>query len=134
MSARLQIACVAVAAPIRRLFDYLVPPDQPLPCPGVRVRVPFGSSRSTIGVVVAVASASRVPKQRLKSIVQALDAKPLLPEPLLSLLSWAASYYHHPIGEVIAAALPVQFRRRDVAVSAVEKVWTLTPATYSAST
>ena len=128
MSARLRIARVAVAAPIRKLFDYAVPPDQPLPCPGVRVRVPFGPSRSTIGVVVALAGATEVPNRRLKSVIHALDSEPLLPASLLSLLGWAAGYYHHPIGEVIATALPVHLRRRGVVAGGRKRIWTLTPA------
>jgi len=131
MSASMRIVRVAVAAPIRRLFDYLVPTDQPLPAPGARVRVPFGARRTTIGVVVTVAEATGVPKQRLKSIVQTLDAKPLLPESVLSLLCWAADYYHHPIGEVMTTALPAQLRRRDN-LSARVKFWVLTAAGMAA--
>ena len=32
-----------------------------------------------------------------------LDAEPLLDAELLALCRWAADYYHHPIGEVLAA-------------------------------
>lgn len=127
MSASLRVARVAVAAPIRRLFDYLVPPDQLSPCPGARVRVPFGRHRSVIGVVVAIAAASEFPAEKLKPLFRALDSQPLFSESLLSLLSWAAGYYHHPIGEVIAAALPVQLRQRDNPPGGTE-VWTCTQA------
>jgi primosomal protein N' (replication factor Y) (superfamily II helicase) len=131
MTAALRIARVAVPAPIRRLFDYFVPPHQPLPRPGARVRVPFGARRTTIGVVVALADSSDVPRARLKAIVQALDAEPLLSESSLSLLHWASQYYHHPIGEVIATALPGQLRRRENVVGGV-KCWTSTAAGMAA--
>ena len=35
-----------------------------------------------------------------------LDAAPLLGAADLELLQWAADYYHHPVGEVFATALP----------------------------
>lgn len=128
MNARPRIARVAVAAPVRQLFDYLLSSDQPPPQPGARVRVPFGARRATIGVVVAVGPASDLAEKRLKAIHQVLDSEPLVPERLLKLLSWAAGYYHHPIGEVIATALPGQLRTRArPAAAAKAKVWMLTP-------
>lgn len=123
----MRIARVALAAPVRQLFDYLVPREQPLPSAGARVRVPFGPKRSVIGIVVATARSSAVPKERLKPIFQVLDSEPLLPESSLSLLAWAASYYHHPIGEVMASALPVTLRRRNTP-GGEAKVWTITAA------
>lgn len=125
MSASLRIARVAVAAPLRRLFDYIVPHDEQTPCPGARVRVPFGRGRSVIGVVVAMAKRSEHPADRLKSILRTLDSQPLVPESTLSLLSWAAAYYHHPIGEVIATALPAHLRRQDTPTQGI-KVWAAT--------
>jgi primosomal protein N' (replication factor Y) len=126
MSATLRIARVAVAAPIRRLFDYFIPADLPLPERGARVRVPFGKRRVVIGVVVAVVETTDIPKQRLKPVAQVFDAEPMLSEAILSLLTWAADYYHHPIGEVVAAALPVQLRRRE-SIGRGVAFWTLTP-------
>lgn len=123
----LPIARVAIAAPVRRLFDYVVPSCVSIPIPGSRVRVPFGERRSTIGVVVAVSDTTDIPKQRLKAISQALDSEPLLPDAILSLLGWAAEYYHHPIGEVVAAALPPDIRDRGATRPAVA-FWTLTPS------
>ena len=126
MSSRLRIARVAVAAPLRRLFDYVVPASMSLPTPGSRVRVPFGERRSTTGVVLEVAESSEIPKQRLKPISQVLDAEPILTKSILSLLCWAANYYHHPIGEVVAAALPSQIRKSGIRGAGVT-FWTLAP-------
>ena len=36
------------------------------------------------------------------------------------LLRWAADYYHHPLGEVIAAALPVALREGQAADDSAE--------------
>jgi primosomal protein N' (replication factor Y) (superfamily II helicase) len=75
-------------------------------------------------MVVDLAAVSDVPRERLKAIVQVLDSEPLLSESSLSLLRWAAAYYHHPIGEVVATALPGRLRRRGDAGGI--KFWTLT--------
>src|SRR5258706_12165189 len=102
---------VAVDCPLRTLLDYLPPPGesaQGLPL-GARVRVPFGT-RSAIGVIVAQAQGSALPGRRLKAVTALLDREPLLAADLLELLQWTASYYHHPPGEVYAAALPAALR------------------------
>jgi primosomal protein N' (replication factor Y) len=106
------------------LFDYLPPEDpsgQATPGPGVRVRVPFGR-RSLVGVVVAVAGESQLPRERLKPIHEVLDSEPVLDAGLLGLLNWAAEYYHHPLGEVVATALPKALRLGAPAV-ALEERW-----------
>src|SRR5690606_6985251 len=110
MKPETRIARVAIRAPVRKLFDYLIPAGLAAPAPGTRVRVPFGPRRLAIGVVVAVVPSSELSATRLKPLRELLDPEPLLPPSLLALLDWAAGYYHHPIGEVIAAALPVRLR------------------------
>ncbi len=102
---------VAVDCPLRTLLDYLPPPGESAPdLPlGARVQVPFGP-RSAIGVIVAQAQGSALPGRRLKAISALLDREPLLNAGLLELLQWTAGYYHHPPGEVIAAAIPAALR------------------------
>ncbi len=100
---------VAVDAPLRRLFDYAAPDGHP-PCVGSRVRVPFGRRRS-IGMVMGTAPGSEVPAERLKPIVETLDPAPLFDPGHVAFLNWSARYYHHPVGEVVAAALPGPLRR-----------------------
>jgi primosomal protein N' (replication factor Y) len=58
----------------------------------------------------------------LKPILEVLDAEPVLDPAMLALLKWAAEYYHHPIGEVLAAALPKALRLGAPA-SATRKRW-----------
>jgi primosomal protein N' (replication factor Y) len=120
---------VALDTPLRRLFDYL-PPGSPAggaaAAPGVRVRVPFGRQR-LIGIVVAAAESSELPGDRLKPILEVLDGAPVLDASALELLLWAAQYYHHPIGEVLAAALPKALRLGAPA-TAVEERWLATDA------
>ncbi len=103
---------VAIDVPLRRQFDYLLPPDV-LPdsvVPGVRVRVPFGRSER-IGVVMQTGPVSATSHSAPKRAVAVLDDGPLWSAALLSVIEWAANYYHHPVGEVIAAALPAPMRR-----------------------
>ncbi len=120
---------VALATPLRRLFDYLPPtdPDPRAPArPGVRVRVPFGRQR-LVGVVMATAGTSEVPAERLKPVLEVLDPVPVLDPAALTLLNWAADYYHHPVGEVVLGALPKSLRLGAPAEAVTER-WVLTEA------
>jgi primosomal protein N' (replication factor Y) len=125
MSVAPRIARVAIPSPLPRHFDYLLPVGEPLPPPGTRVRVPFGR-QETVGVVLDVVAESRLPRDKLKAIRRVLDTEPLLPAALMELLGWASSYYHHPIGEVVASALPVLLRRGLPATVAGEQRYALT--------
>jgi len=123
-----KILRVALDTPLRQLFDYLPPgpAGTALPALGARVRVPFGRRR-LVGVIVGTAEGSELPAARLKGVLEVLDERPLLDSGLLALLAWAADYYHHPIGEVIASALPRALRLGARAV-AVEERWVVTEA------
>ena len=115
---------VALDTPLRRLFDYL-PPAAPVTA-GQRVRVPFGRQR-LVGLVMEETATSDLPPDRLKPVLEVLDSEPVLDRSAIELLKWAAEYYHHPIGEVIATAMPKALRE-GAATVAVEQVWSITPA------
>jgi primosomal protein N' (replication factor Y) (superfamily II helicase) len=120
---------VALDTPVRQLFDYLAPVATAGPAPpaiGARVRVPFGRRR-LVGVVVATSERSALPPARLKPILAVLDPAPLLDPPLRALLEWAAQYYHHPLGQVLASALPKPLRLGAPAVPSEER-WLATEA------
>jgi primosomal protein N' (replication factor Y) len=120
-----QIFRVAFDTPLRRLFDYLPPATAtPAPSIGVRVRVSFGRQRR-IGLIMAEADASEVPAARLKPILEVLDSAPVIDAGLQELLRWGADYYHHPLGEVLASALPRALRLGTPATSREER-WLLT--------
>jgi primosomal protein N' (replication factor Y) len=118
---------VAVDAPLRGPLDYLPPPGcaAMAVAPGARVRVPIGR-RYAVGVVVGHAHDSAVPCAQLRPILEVLDGEPLLQPALLALLLWTADYYHHPVGEVLAAALP-RGLRGGAAASALVQRWRITP-------
>lgn len=103
---------VAVPAPLFCAFDYLVPESLTNHTiqPGCRVCVPFGR-RKAIGIIVGRSKNSEIAKNRLKPIDALLDSEPVLSREVLSLLQWAATYYLHPIGEVMQSALPVLLRQ-----------------------
>ena len=109
---------IAVPTPLRTLFDYLPPADisKEQLQPGIRVRVPFGK-KSQIGILVKIESSSQIEPKRLRPVLEILDDQPLLRQPDLTLLEWAARYYHHPVGEVFSAAIPVPLRQGKAAKS-----------------
>src|SRR5579871_2955864 len=119
---------VALDTPLKRLFDYLEPPSGLFTAdvrPGMRVRVPFGRQK-LVGIVMEVATSSDVPAEKLKPILEVLDAQPVLDASALALLQWAGDYYHHPLGEVLATALPKAMRMGATA-EAREEQWSVTP-------
>ncbi|MGH8150423.1 MAG: primosomal protein N' [Steroidobacteraceae bacterium] len=121
---------VALDIPVRQLFDYLPPASRPTleaasPVPGARVRVPFGRRR-LVGVVMETAGESAVASDRLKPALEALERAPVLDGPVLALVRWAADYYHHPLGQAVACALPKALRQGAPAVL-TEQRWTIAP-------
>ena len=103
---------VALAVPVHAVFDYLPVPGLDLSRmqPGMRVLVPFGHSRR-VGVLLEVVRGSSVPRGKLKAALEILDPAPLFSAVQIAFLLWVAGYYHHPVGEVLLAALPASGRR-----------------------
>ena len=117
---------VTIDAPLRAPFDYLPPADllaDQVPL-GARVRVPVGP-RQVVGIVIGRSAHAAVPEHTLRRAAQLLDPAGLVEAPLLQLLQWTADYYHHPLGEVIAAALPKALRRGATS-ERTEAAWRLT--------
>jgi len=120
---------IALDTPLRRVFDYLPPTCaangiEICPRLGVRVRVPFGRQR-LIGILVGIVSESVVAASKLRAVLEFLDERPVFDPATFELLRWAAEYYHHPIGEVFAAALPGSLRTGQAARKITER-WHLT--------
>ncbi len=106
----LAVLRVAVNVPLSREFDYLPPAEGPLPVPGSRVLVQFGPRRQ-VGVVLAHATGSDLPTAKLRRCLEVLDDEAVVGDEELRLIRFTADYYHHPIGEVVAAALPALLRQ-----------------------
>lgn len=113
---------IAVPVPVRRSFDYQSD-NQPMAI-GARVRVPFGR-RQLVGVVIE-GTETIAPGIKARSILEVIDEEAVIDSALMRLLKWAASYYHHPLGEVIASALPPGLRRGDAARPPALPRWALT--------
>ncbi|MBI5461362.1 MAG: primosomal protein N' [Gammaproteobacteria bacterium] len=124
---------VAVPSPLHRLFDYLPPRAEAVAlAPGMRVQIPFGRGRA-VGMLVDIARTTDFDPARLKRVQAVLDAAPVLPDDILAMARWAADYYHHPLGEVLAGCLPVVLRRGQALQPQGETVWRLTDAGHAAS-
>lgn len=113
------VARVAVPSPLRRYFDYRLPPaliqDHGLPVPGCRLQVPFGR-RELTGILIEIDDSTDIDYSRLRDVLDILETQPLIPPHLLELWLWAAQYYHHPAGEVLHTLLPVGLRSKGKAV------------------
>jgi primosomal protein N' (replication factor Y) (superfamily II helicase) len=122
---------VALDTPLRRIFDYRPPAgwvgagSAASLRLGVRVRVPFGRQK-LIGILVGVADESAVDGHKLKTALDILDEESIVDPVTFDLLRWAAEYYHHPLGEVFAAALPAGLRAGQPALQTTEW-WSLSP-------
>ena len=99
---------VALPVPLRQHFDYLIDAQQQARV-GCRVLVPFGK-RQLVGVVWQINPTDSFSAAELKPISQLLDPVPVLGAKLRDLLSFAADYYHHPLGDVLTSALPALLR------------------------
>lgn len=119
---------VALPLPLPQLFDYLPPSSQQATVysgqmqPGQRVLVPFGN-RELVGIVVNVTQTGEFSTENLKAVIQFLEHEPSLPSELLNLCQWAANYYHHPLGEVLSAALPLRYRKQEAREDLRTPVW-----------
>ncbi len=107
-----RIAQVALNLPLRRSFDYLIPPAlRGSVVVGGRVRVPFGQRKGVLGYCIGLKESSELPDSSLKEIVRALDKSPIFPQEMLALARWMADYYYCSLGEVLHAALPAAVRK-----------------------
>src|SRR5256885_6917583 len=99
---------VALDVPVPTLFDYRSE-DATRADIGYRVLVPFGK-KHLVGVIWDVATKSGVSDSRLRSVEKILRDVAPLPREWLALAEFCSGYYHGPLGEVVAAALPPRLR------------------------
>ena len=120
----MNIVRVALAVPLPRFFDYLYLPDL-TPIVGGRVLVPFGSQKR-VGIVVDLPASSDVAKEKLKPIIDVLDADSLFNSTIWDWLAWSANYYRAALGDVLFQALPVKLRNGESAVKNDRTFWRIT--------
>ena len=98
---------VILPLPLDGFFTYSVPqPWGEQVKIGIRVLVPFGRSKTYVGIVAKTHKGPLPSDFQIKDILQVMDAEPILLDSQLRLWQWIADYYMSPIGEVYKAALP----------------------------
>ena len=117
-------ANIILPLPLDGYFTYCVPDALASRVQnGMRVTVPFGKSKTYVGIVAEYPvdvpnPAEEVAQQGKKKIVykniaDVLDDSPILLPQQLRLWKWIADYYMSPIGDVYKAALPSGLKAED---------------------
>ena len=89
-----------------------------LPLIGQLVTVPFGRQRLT-GMIIEISSQTKIAAEKLKNVEQVHVNIKAFTQDWLALMQFCASYYHQPLGVVIATALPTGLR--DIVESSLER-------------
>ena len=97
-------ADVILPVPLEGMFTYAVPEGTTMAV-GERVVVPFGRSKTYVGLVARIHQ-TRPEGYEVKVIQQVMDAAPIVTQQQLKLWQWISDYYLSPVGEVFKAALP----------------------------
>ena len=123
----MKIARVAIDVPLDTYFDYSAA-DLSTDDIGRRVLVPFGR-RQVVGVIMEIVDPlpeGENPKYKLKPVQEILRDVPRLPNEIRELAQFCSHYYHHPLGQVLAAILPQRLRRTKATRSLAEPCYALT--------
>ncbi|KZZ16092.1 hypothetical protein A3750_10740 [Oleiphilus sp. HI0079] len=116
-------AHIALPVPLIGGFDYIVTKVQTEHAvAGARALVPFGNRR-LVGVVLELKTRCDLDDAKLKPIDMIFTEQPVFSSEMLTLLSWAAHYYSHPIGEVFSNALPSALRKPKAAPTYTKSLW-----------
>ncbi len=107
-----RFARVALPLPVDKQFTYAIPEDfAPDVFVGCRVEVPFGR-RVLSGIITELTSDSDVPAGKTKPIRSLYDT--YLPDKLLEIARWIATYYGCTDGESMQSVLPPSLKRAKV--------------------
>ncbi len=103
-------ADVLLPVPMRQVFTYRIPFEfNEQIRSGLRVLVPFGKNKLLTGLITNVHQ--KVPKDyQAKYIDSILDEQPIITAKQLAFWDWISTYYMSPIGDVMNAALPANFK------------------------
>ena len=103
-------ADVVLPIAIHQVFTYRIPFElNEYVSAGIRVVVPFGKSKLLTGIVTKVHDTLPSAYQA-KYIEHILDDTPIITKKQYNLWQWISSYYMAPIGDVMNAALPANFK------------------------
>ncbi len=103
-------ADVLLPVPIHQVFTYRIPFELNNAIRfGVRVIVPFGKNKLQTGIITRIHE--EVPSAyQAKYIEYQLDEQAIITEKQLLFWEWISSYYMAPLGDVMNAALPSNFK------------------------
>ncbi len=100
---------VILPIPIHREFTYRVPFELNTEVfAGARVVVPFGKAKLITGIITSVHE--KVPAYTTKYIEHLLDELAIITPIQYNFWKWISNYYMAPIGDVMNAALPSNFK------------------------
>ena len=107
-------ADVIVPLPLQDSYTYSIPSELESSLKrGCRVLVPFGRSKSYVGIVRAIHT--KVPQgYEVKPIKECLDTQPIVTETQFRFWEWIAQYYVCPLGDVMNAALPARLKEETI--------------------
>lgn len=119
-------ADIILPLPLDSLFTYSVPDNLVERVgQGIRVLVPFGKSKTYVGLVVRIHN--NKPDFDVKDISVVMDDAPVVNSVQLELWRWMADYYLSSIGDVMNAALPSGLKSEDVYAAKTETYVSLAP-------
>jgi primosomal protein N' (replication factor Y) len=119
---------VILPLPLNGLFTYSVPTEhQQRVKIGCRVSVPFGRSKTYVGIIAKTHTGALPEGFSIKDIIQVLDQSPILLDNQLRLWKWISEYYMSTIGDVYKAALPSGLKAEDGYKPKTETYIRLTP-------
>ncbi len=101
---------VILPIPIRNEFTYRVPFEMnDAIFAGARIVVPFGRAKLITGIVTNIHE--NIPKQyQTKYVEYLLDDQPIITPKQYTFWKWISEYYMAPIGDVMNASLPANFK------------------------
>ena len=119
-------ADIILPLPLDSLFTYSVPDSLAGRVGlGVRVLVPFGKSKTYVGLVVR--THNNKPDFKVKDISVVMDDAPVVNSVQLELWRWMADYYLSSVGDVMNAALPSGLKSEDGYTAKTETYVSLAP-------
>ena len=124
----MRYADVILPLPLEGFFTYKVPDSiQTKELVGCRVVVPFGKSKTYVGLVARLHD-NEPQGYSVKPLAMRLDQRPVVGEMQMRLWQWIAKYYIAAMGDIYKAALPSGMKSEDGYKPSMETYVDLAPA------
>ena len=125
---KMRYADVILPLPLEGFFTYKVPDSiQTEKLVGCRVVVPFGKSKTYVGLVARLHD-NEPQGYSVKPLTMRLDQRPVVGEMQMRLWQWIAKYYIAAMGDIYKAALPSGMKSEDGYKPSMETYVDLAPA------